>query len=449
MILFVGDGMGISTITAGRIYRGQQLGGTGEEHVLAFETFENVALVKTYNTDMQVPDSAGTMTAIVTGEKTRAGVLSVGADVERGDCEAALANPLRTLFEIAVEHGLRTGVVTTTTVTHATPAAGYAHAPDRDWEADSNVPEEAKLAGCRDIAQQLIDFNEGKGIDVVLGGGRQNFRPVSAVDPEYADQYGKRNDETDLIAHWQKEAPNRQFVWNLEQFNALRPDTPDQVLGLFEPSHMKFEADRADDAGGEPSLAEMTRFAINKFANSRHGYLLVVEGGRIDHAHHFGNAYRAMTDMTALDDAVQVAKDLTDPEDTLILVTADHSHTLTIAGYPPRGNPILGTVPIPQAYAGFMKPYTTLTYANGPGYKQPPADLSEADTQAKDYRQAAAVALPVETHAGEDVAAYAQGPNASALRGVIEQNRIFDVLYGALFREPTADNQITTQEDVR
>src|SRR5690606_20199780 len=94
------------------------------------------------------------------------------------------------------------------------------------------------------------------------------------------------------------------------------------------------------------------------------------EAGRIDHAHHAGNAYRALTDTIALSDAVKAAVSMTDPRETLIVVTADHSHVFTIAGYPDRGNPILGKTATDGVMAkdSLGLPYTTLSYANGPGF---------------------------------------------------------------------------------
>ena len=435
VILFLGDGMGVSTVTAARIFAGQLAGGTGEEHSLSFEGFPHVALVKTYNVDAQVPDSAGTMTAIVTGEKTRAGVLSVSAAVERGDCAAGLAEPLTTLLEQAEAAGFATGIVSTATITHATPAATYAHAADRNWEDNSALPEEAVAAGCRDIARQLVEFDGGDGIEVALGGGRGHFLPAGEPDPEYPDQAGFRSDGRNLVAEWLA-GDGRAYAWNLSQLEALQA-VPAQVLGLFEPSHMQFEVDRAQDA--EPSLAAMTEFALKRLMDRSPGYFLMVEGARIDHGHHFGNAYRALHDTLALDAAVARALAMTDSANTLILVTADHSHTLTISGYPRRGNPILGKVEF--ASGQLMKdaqgrPYTTLGYANGPGALAEPVDLSDTDTEAAGYQQAAAVPMAIETHGGEDVAAYAQGPGAAGVAGVMEQNRLYDVLYEGLFGHP-------------
>jgi len=436
VILFLGDGMGVSTVTAARIFAGQLAGGMGEEHSLSFEGFPHVALVKTYNVDAQVPDSAGTMTAIVTGEKTRAGVLSVSAAVERGDCAAGLAEPLTTLLEQAEAAGFATGIVSTATITHATPAATYAHAADRNWEDNSALPEEAVAAGCRDIARQLVEFDGGDGIEVALGGGRGHFLPVGEPDPEYPDQAGFRTDGRNLVTEWLA-GDGRAYAWNLPQLEALQAAPGQQVLGLFEPSHMQFEVDRAQDA--EPSLAAMTEFALKRLMERSPGYFLMVEGARIDHGHHFGNAYRALHDTLALDAAVARAQAMTDSANTLILVTADHSHTLTISGYPRRGNPILGKVEV--APGQFMKdvrghPYTTLGYANGPGALAEPVDLSDTDTEAADYQQAAAVPMAIETHGGEDVAAYAQGPGAAGVAGVMEQNRLYDVLYEGLFGHP-------------
>ncbi len=432
VIVFIGDGMGISTITAARIFEGQLRGEPGEENSLSFERFENVALVKTYNTNAQVPDSAGTMSAIMTGVKTKMGVFGVDDQAARGICQSQQKALVKTLLEAAEENGYATGVVSTATLTHATPGATYAHTVDRDWEADSDMSAAAKQAGCIDIARQFVEMPYGDGVDIALAGGRAKFLPKEMIDPEYPDVRGARDDGLDLTRQWQAAAPDRAFVWNAAQ---LKQSDARQILGLFEPSHMRFEAERGDDPGGEPSLAELTRRAIRHLQNhpdgARRGFFLMVEAGRIDHAHHFGNAYRALTDTVALSDAVAVAQEMTSTSDTLTLVTADHSHTLTIAGYPGRGNPILGKVAVPSG--ALMKdsqgqPYTTLGYANGPGHRNPAQELTDVDTTARDYQQHAGIPMPVETHAGEDVAAFATGPGSAALRGVIEQNELFFIV---------------------
>lgn len=435
VILFLGDGMGVSTVTAARIYEGQQQGKSGEENDLAFDKFENLALIKTYNTDAQVPDSAGTISAILTGQKTRAGVSGVAATVDRGDCVTSLDHQLPTILELAEKAGLRSGVVSTARITHATPAGAYAHYPERNWEDDGDLSEEAKQQGCKDIARQLIEFSHGDGVDLILGGGRANFIPEGVQDPEHKEKNGKRTDERNLIKEWMNARKGRSYVWRTSDFLGLKTSGAGQVLGLFEPSHMLFEADRLSDVAGEPSLSEMTEFAV-KMLNHKNdkGFFLLVEAGRIDHGHHFGNAYRALTDTVELSTAVAKAASLVDLKETLIIVTADHSHTLTISGYQARGNPILGLAragghDIPDATG---KPYTTLSYANGPGYQKEIPDLNQVDTSANDYKQLSTRPMYMETHAGEDVAAYATGLNSELVRGTMEQNELFYVMRKAL-----------------
>ena len=438
VIFFLGDGMGISTVTAARIFAGQSAGATGEEYDLAFDRFPHLALIKTYNTNAQVPDSAGTITAITTGEKTRIGVLGVNGSVERDDCAAALTNTLPTLAELAEQKGMSTGIVSTARITHATPAGAYAHSPNRNWESSVSTPDQAEALGCKDIALQLVEMSHGDGLDVILGGGRREFLPIEADDPEYPSRPGLRDDSRNLIDEWLAADSKRQFTWRGDEFAQwLASDEPadGQLMGLFEPSHMKYEADRQRDPGKEPSLQDMTALAVKQLAENDQGYFLLVEAGRIDHAHHFSNAYRALTDTVALSDAVQWTVENVDLADTLIVVTADHSHTMTISGYPRRGNPILGTVetepgkPILDATG---VPYTTLSYANGPGYKKQRPNLSKINTQDPDYQQLGTVPTQSETHAGEDVAAFAVGQNAAAVRGVMEQNRLYDVMYDVL-----------------
>ncbi|CAN0263205.1 unnamed protein product [Chrysoparadoxa australica] len=179
----------------------------------------------------------------------------------------------------------------------------------------------------------------------------------------------------------------------------------------------------------------------------------MVEAGRIDHAHHAGNAYLALSETVMLDKAVASALSKTNQEETLIIVTADHSHTFVISGYPERGNPILGKVKAAgehgheDAYDG--KPYTTLGYINGRGFhphvdgQSPdqfnhlpnpgrPADLSQLDTTLPNYHQEAGVPLDSETHAGEDVPIYAVGPQAHLFHGTQEQTYLFYVMQYAL-----------------
>ncbi|WP_413231495.1 alkaline phosphatase [Microbulbifer aggregans] len=446
IILFVGDGMGISTVTAARILAGQQQGLAGEEYQLSFEKMPFAGLIKTYNTNQQTPDSAGTATAMVTGVKTKAGFISVDETVARGDCPASLKHGLTTALELAESQGKRTGIISTARITHATPATTYAKVPERDWEYEA--PE-----GCRDIAAQLVEMPVGDGIDVIMGGGRRGFLPANMTDLEGVA--GKRKDGRNLVQEWQKRyGKSAVYIEDQVGFSKLDSKSTDKLLGLFQPSHMRYESDRKNDKAGEPSLSEMTAKGLELMQNSDKGYFMLVEGGRIDHGHHAGNAYNALHDAVEFANAVQVAMENTDPRDTLIIVTADHSHTFTIAGYPTRGNPILGKVvsndergePMdhPQLAAD-GQPYTTVGYANGAGYanrgeetnadgrEELPlhagrVDLAKVNTRAPGFHQEVLVPAPSETHGGEDVGIWARGPGAHLLSGTNEQSFIFHVM---------------------
>lgn len=406
IIVFIGDGMGVSTVTAGRIFDGQSKGMMGEEHELIFETFPEVALIKTYNTNSQVPDSAGTATAILSGYKTNIGAINVPPNADpvammAVGCGTVLPD---TLTEKAKAAGKRIGIVSTARLTHATPAAVYAHSADRGLESETDLEPPMIEDGCRSISQQLVTSD----VDLALGGGASQFTEA----------------QRDL---W----PGEIVTTKAELMAA---DTNARLLGLFKESHMSYEADRAGT--DEPSLADMTRQAIERL-DSVQGYVLMIEAGRVDHAHHGSNAYRALRDMQALNTAVQTALTLTD-DDTMIVVTADHSHVFTMAGYPKRGNPILGLVETahpdedaasPYDLAEDGKPYTTLGYQNGPNIRELSSPtLTQAQVLDPDYQQQTAVQKQSETHAGEDVPLYATGPGSELFGGVMEQNEIGQII---------------------
>jgi len=437
VILFLGDGMSLSTITATRIFDGQSHGSSGEENSLSFEAFPHVALVKTYNTNQQVPDSAGTATAIHTGTKTRAGVINIGPAAHRRNCNEARANELRTLGEIVRSRGKSLGIVTTTRVTHATPATVYAQSAEREWESDAYFPDEAKASGCRDIAAQLLAMDPAQGPDIVLGGGLREFRGTALG--------GKRRvPNADLIADWLAASPRRKFIQSRAELSDLDPN--DQVVGLFSASHMTYVAER-NEPTREPTIQEMTAAAIDYLEARGEGYYLLVEGGRIDHGHHEGYPGYALLETQAFAEAVAVALGKVDLAETLILVTADHSHVFTLGGYPTRGNPVLELVVEndlsgePQAgpyVAADGQPYTSVGYMNGPGAVKGPR--RRPDTGVAAIAQAlipfqrtyidGSVAND-ETHSGEDVPLYATGQGSERVGGVIEQNRIFDIMMAA------------------
>ena len=475
IILFVGDGMGVTTVTAARIFEGQQQGMSGEENSLSFGKFPFVGLSKTYNVDAQTADSAGTMTALISGVKTNIGVIGLDEDTQKGDCASAAGNQLFTALELAEIAGMSTGILSTARITHATPAATYAKSADRDWENPSMMPAAAIAAGCEDIASQLVNFERNlearypgidvDGIEVALGGGRREFLPndpaANSRDARSAIE-GDRNDNRNLVDEWQGLYPKGDYVIDQAGFDAVDADSSENLFGLFNESEMRYEADRVNDLAGEPSLTEMTTKAIDILDNNEQGFFLMVEAGRIDHGHHANSAFAALSDTVELSLAVQAALDATSRDDTLIIVTADHSHVFTMAGYPKRGNPILGKVvdvgTDEPALDDDGLPYTTLGYANGLGFRDlgdetnadmayysktvaGRQDLTAIDTEAQGFHQEVLVPLEGETHGGEDVAIYAIGPGAHLVTGTNEQSIVFHVMNyaGNLFEKAAAE----------
>ncbi|XP_005917934.1 alkaline phosphatase, tissue-nonspecific isozyme isoform X2 [Haplochromis burtoni] len=391
LILFLGDGMGIPTVTAARILKGQLNGQSGEETQLEMDKFPFVSLSKTYNTNAQVPDSAGTATAYLCGVKANEGTLGVSAAAVRSQCNTTQGNEVTSILKWAKDAGKSVGIVTTTRVNHATPSAAYAHCVDRDWYSDNEMPVEALQAGCKDIARQL-------------------FENIPNIDKNH-------------------------YVWNKTQLLSLNPNNVDYLLGLFEPGDMIYDLER--DTESDPSLTEMVDVAIKILKKNPSGFYLLVEGGRIDHGHHEGKAKQALHEAVEMDRAIGRAGLLTSDHETLTIVTADHSHVFSFGGYTPRGNTIFGLAPMLSDVD--QKPFTSILYGNGPGYKVingARENVSAVDYKGNNYQAQAAVPLNAETHGGEDVAVFAKGPLAHLLHGVHEQNYIPHVMaYAACIGE--------------
>ena len=399
-VIFIGDGMGLSTVTAARIYAGQKRGEDGESYALSWEDFPQVALIKTYNHDAQVPDSAGTATALFSGYRAKIGQVNVPPvlESEESACNHAALPP--TLLQLAKAKDMKVGIISTARITHATPAAVYGYALDRGWEATPQVPDSFREAGCNSLGEQLAEAP----LDLVMGGGNRLEQVIAF------DRYNSIEDLGSITL---------------------------PAIRLYTDSHMSFEAERVAESRLEPSLAEMTEAAMTAL-DGESGYILMVEAGRIDHAHHGTAARVALEDTVALDEAVAVAKRLAG-DDTLILVTADHSHVFTISGYPHRNNPIHGLVHGTDEKTGEMsqspemaddgRPYTTLSYANGPVGRDN-ADFDRIGEM--DFLYPAGVPLGSETHAGEDVPLYATGPGSDAFGGVMDQPEVGQALHEAL-----------------
>ncbi len=436
VIFFLGDGMGPTTITATRIYKYK------EEGLLNFEQLERTARIKTFSNDAQTTDSAPSMAAYMTGVKMNNEVLSMSADTKAvapgkdangnptiNNCVASNGKSVPTILELAKAKGKAVGSITTTELTHATPAATFSHICHRDAQYD--------------IAAQTVPGGAGfnaalaDGVDVLMGGGRNHFTPYAAVTNTKGRADG-RNLLTELAAKGYTVAATKAEM-------AAAPNSK-KFIGLYSSkSHMEYELDRTatpplGEGATQPSLAEMTAKAIDILSQNANGYFLMVEGGRIDHALHGINAKRALVDTIAFDDAVKAAIDkikLTDPTlaNTLIVVTADHDHTMTFNGYGKRGNPILDITrgykdgqPLKDADGNT---YTTLVFGNGPNRPNLRTNLDSATVLADNYQQETGVRLASETHGGGDVKLLATGAGAKGFKGTMDNTKVFSLLKSA------------------
>ncbi len=190
---------------------------------------------------------------------------------------------------------------------------------------------------------------------------------------------------------------------------------------------MMRETARQATATDAPRLVDMTRKAIELLSRHKGGYFLMVEGGLIDKAHHQNLAYEALNETIELEEAVAAAVAMTDPADTLIVVTADHSHGLTLNGGR-RETPILSVAPgndDDPALALDGKAIPILMYATGPGAPVNAARPDPVEVAGSEDRALAAVPLGSAAHTGEDVAAYARGPGSREFRGLMDQPGVF------------------------
>ncbi len=326
-IFFIGDGMGPTQMTAGRLYKG------GSLYKMNYENFQYTGYSKTYSSDNYTTDSAAGATALATGVKSYNG--SISKSDPRWE-ERSKSRELQTLADLAKNAGKSVGIITTTRITHATPACFFAHVKNRDSE--------------EEIAQQVLESN----VDLWIGGGRGFFLPK--------EEGGVREDGRNILKLFSGKGGNVvDSIADLEKVNKL----DHQVLALFADSHIAYK----QEGKAEANLDKMVKEAIRLLSQNPNGYFLMVEGGRVDHASHINQEEKMMAEMVDLDNAIGYAMKEVDATDTLIVLTADHETAgVAISGYGPyelaEGKRILGNT-IPRNKDEVKRPI--LTWATGPG----------------------------------------------------------------------------------
>lgn len=399
VILLIGDGLGDSEITIGRNY----IVGAGRR--LALDKLPFTGQMTTYSVREDnaskpdyTPESASTATAWSTGTKTADGRISTTAGTDQD---------LTTILELAQKAGYRTGNVSTSDITDATPAAAMAHVRSRTCRGPANMtscPQDRKAAGGPgSIAEQSVD----QGVDVLLGGGRSRYQQVIDGGP-YSGQtvlqaatalgYNIANDRASMLAA----APGQKL---LGLFTSGDMSVQWTGLPATNPPSGPQRCNENRRLANEPSLAEMTRKAIELLEGGR-GFFLQVESASIDKRNHVSQPCEQIGETANLDEAVQVALEYArkHPE-TLVIVTGDHAHTSQI-------------VEVDATPAGYSSQLIT----------------NEGETMMVTY--GTGTTPSGQEHTGSQIRVAAQGPHAAHVVGLIDQTDIFRIITRALRLKP-------------
>lgn len=307
VILLIGDGMGPQIVGLAVYYQRFLNGPDKPLHMERLMAGGNTGYCLTYQYGTVVTDSASAATALAAGVKTRDAM--IGKDHE--------GRPMKSIVDIAHQLGKSTGLISNTRITHATPAAFFAHIIHRDLE--------------NEIAAQLVERGD---LAVALSGGAQHFIPAEMKVEDHPDFKGisrkagwgksKRKDARDLIALAKEKG--YKIVANAQELANLEPMHTSRVLGLFSASGFPSAIDRQPHhQTGVPTLAQLTEKALQILKKNRQGFFLMVEGGQIDWVAHGNDVASVIHEMLEFDEAIGVAMAFAQNNpDTLLIVTADH-----------------------------------------------------------------------------------------------------------------------------
>ncbi|KAH9286458.1 Intestinal-type alkaline phosphatase 1 [Echinococcus granulosus] len=436
VILFLGDGMGIPTISAGRFFKAEMEGRLSEANpILDFEDWPFHTMCRTYDLQTTVTDSGGSATAYLGGTKTGTGIIGLTGAVRPKSCRRyAPEERVESVLEAAMEAGMATGIVTTSRVTHASPAGAFAHTASRNWESDRQIAKDCFGVSepPMDISRQLVE--ENLNINVVLGGGYRTFLPREGK--------GERIDGRNLAEEWLANQMNRgrraKLITDATRFLLTDFSEVDYLLGLLNPSHLSFDADRGK---AEPSLANLTTTAIKILSRQPKGFFLFVEGARIDHAHHANLGKKALLDLLAFEEAIRVGTKMVNLKETLVIVTADHSHSMLFGGQPDRKRSLLELNTELDRHILDGKGMLPLMYTSGPAgavntTRLNLSALSNPTLHGTNFQQPTFIPLPWATHGGEDVGVYATGVFSYLFHSTVDNTFIGQSMKYALCLRP-------------
>jgi len=283
IILLIGDGMSLSQVSSYRLLKG------GPNERIAVDTFPISGIVLTHSQDAIVTDSASSATAFSTGKKTNNGALGLDPDNQ----------VLENFTETIDKHGYVSSLISTSEITHATPAA-YASHVDLRWKTD-------------EISLQMMDSD----VMTILGGGRHFFMTE--------EMGGKRSDEVNLLEEINS---THTILTKKTDMDSFDHSNQGKVVGLFADEALR-DIETPENHSLEPSTSEMLNFALKRSdqfnQNGCKGFFVMVEGSQVDWAGHANNLDYLKREMADFDDVVKTALDFAkNNQDTLVIVTADH-----------------------------------------------------------------------------------------------------------------------------
>nr|CDS27300.1 intestinal type alkaline phosphatase 1 [Hymenolepis microstoma] len=439
VILFLGDGMGIPTLAATRFDRTNTTG-KAEKH--PFEDWQFSSLCRTYDLETMVTDSASSATAYLTGTKTRTAMIGVTGQVFYKECKAYTdEEKTESVLTAAQKIGKWTGIVTSSRITHASPSGCYGHVAFRDWEVDSELPcTKGEFCACTDLAYQLI--KEHPDIHVLMGGAQQYFYPDTESLPCNSSAKGARWDGRNLAKEWEstQKSKGRNYVYadSPDAFKNIKFEDYDYALSLISESHLPYELDRPE---GDPGLYEQAMAALKILQKSPNGFFLFIEGARIDQAHHENRAMKSFAEQHVFDKIIKDIYDQVDPKETLLIVTADHSHSFELVGQPSRFRSLF----LPDLVKGNEtldeKGMQPVGYMTGPGAKMNATrdsvwNMTDETLFGKDTQLQALIPIDWATHGGDDVGVFANGPFSYLFHKTIDNTFVAQAMKYAMCAPP-------------
>jgi alkaline phosphatase len=386
IILFVGEGLAPGRLAATRAFAGRA------DNRLSLDSMANVALLTNCSKDFAAPDQAAAATAIATGVRVNNRAIAIDDN----------GKPIKNLIELAREHGRAIGLVTDAKLTDPTSAAFYAH------PTDSN-----------DVESIAADFVNGAKIDIAMGGGSAQFLPTA--------KGGERQDGRDLLLDLRRNGFD--IVQTRAELETIPAWRRSKLFGAFSKTELAF-ANQVEERSQQPSLSDMVRRAIELLQYNTGGYLLVVDAGLMRKAAQENSGERTFSQTIELDRAVAVARNFAGPKSTIIVCGDVAIGGLSLNGFPFRqdsGIALLGLNAGGQPWITWATgPNGTKSYGaakipgnpNGNGNEQPSVE----------QREPAAVYTKAALDTVEDVIAFGSGPGTDALRGVIDNTVIFEII---------------------